>query len=207
MLQWAGWIGIVVAMVAVVGVGLHLGISLVLDRVLFTNDHYALNEIQIEPRGHFSETLIRQASGLKMGQNLWTLNLPQIRTDLEKLPSVSSARVERHFPDMVSISIVEQVPVVKIVGLDVDLNTRETFYLDRDCIVLKPREDESPPPMPEIIGLTNAELEPGAKLDQPGLVSALQILDAIDHSNLHTQIDIRDGQSQRPARHHHGHHP
>lgn len=190
-MQWAGWIGLVLAMTVVVGVGLHLGINLVLDRLLFTNDHYALNEIEIEPRGHFSEALIRQAAGLKTGQNLWTLSLPQIRADLEKLPSVSSARVERHFPDKITISIVERVPVVKIVGLNVDLNTRETFYLDRDCIVLKPREDESPPPMPEIIGLTNAELEPGAKLDQPGLVSALQILDAIDHSNLHTQIDMK----------------
>jgi hypothetical protein len=47
--------------------------------------------------------------------------------------------------------------------------------------------------MPEIIGLTDAEIEvqPGTKLDQPSLVSALQILDAIDHTQLHTTIDVR----------------
>ncbi len=191
LMQWAGWITLIVAVASAVGIGLHFGVSLVLDRALYTNAHYNLSEIDIEPRGHFSERLIRQAAGLEMGQNLWALNLFQIRADLEKLPSVSTATVERHFPDKLTISIRERVPVVKIVGLNVDLNTRETFYLDRDCIVLKPREDESPPVLPEIIGLTNADLEPGTKLDEPGLMSALQILDAIDHCDLHTQIDIQ----------------
>jgi len=85
------------------------------------------------------------------------------------------------------------VPVVKIVGLNIDLGTRELFYLDRDGVVLKPREDETALLLPEIIGLTNAEdeLEPGMKLDQSSLTRALQIIDAIDHSQLNTSITIR----------------
>jgi hypothetical protein len=83
------------------------------------------------------------------------------------------------------------VPVVKIVGLNTDLNTRETFYLDRDCVVLKPRADETVPSLPEVIGLVNIELEPGTKLDQTSLPRALEILDAIDHTSLHTSIDIQ----------------
>ena len=67
------------------------------------------------------------------------MNLPQIARDLEKLPYVSVAQVERHFPDTIAIHITERVPMVKIVGLSVDSDTRETFYLDRDRFVLKPR--------------------------------------------------------------------
>ena len=71
--------------------------------------------------------------------------------------------------------------MVKIVGINTDLGTRETFYLDRDCVVLKPREDEVVPPnMPEVIGLTNAELEPGKQLDVDHAPRALEILDAIE---------------------------
>jgi cell division septal protein FtsQ len=135
--------------------------------------------------------MIRQAAGLEPGENLWTLNLRQITRDLEKLPYVSSAKVERHFPDKITITIKERVPVVKIVGLNVDLNTREVFYLDRQCVVLKPRPDETVPLLPEITGLSDAELDPGSKLDQPSLSKAMEILDAIDHSSLHTTIDIR----------------
>jgi cell division protein FtsQ len=185
------WCGLVLAMIVAVGASLHFGIALALDRVLYNNPRYVLKNIDIEPRGHFTEHLICQAAGLELRQNLWTLNLPQIARDLEKLPYVSSATVERHFPDRITIHITERVPVVKIVGLNVDLGTRETFYLDRQCVVLKPREDETAPLLPEIVGLTDAELEPGAKLDQPSLKSAMEILDDIDHSRLHTSITIR----------------
>ncbi|MCE0485207.1 MAG: FtsQ-type POTRA domain-containing protein [Methylacidiphilales bacterium] len=191
LVQILGWSSLVAIMLAAVGIGLHFGISLLLDQVLYSNSRYALDKIEIEPRGHFSERLIRQATGLEMKQNLWTLDLPKITSDLEKLPYVSNARVERHFPDKISIHIQERIPVVKIVGLNNDLNTKETFYLDRDGIVLKPRSDEDTPLLPEIIGLTNADLEPGTKLEQTSLARALQILDAIDHTELHTTIDIR----------------
>jgi len=191
LMQMAVWCSLVLAMIVAVGTGLHFGISFVLDHVLYNNPRYVLNKIEIEPRGHFTEHLIRQAAGLELKQNLWALNLPQITRDLEKLPYVSKATVERQFPDKITIHIVERVPVVKIVGLNVDLNTRETFYLDRQCVVLKPREDEAVQLLPEIIGLTDAELEPGMKLEQSSLTRAMEILDAIDHSQLHTMIDIR----------------
>jgi cell division septal protein FtsQ len=188
------WCSLVLAMIVAVGASLHFGIEMALDRVLYTNPRYRLNKIQIEPRGHFTEGQIRQAAGLEPGhQNLWSLNLRQITRDVEKLPYVSNAKVERHFPDTVTILIHERVPVVKIVGLNIDLNTRETFYLDRDGVVLKPREDDTAPTMPEVIGLTSAEteFEPGMKLEQSSLKSAMEILDEIDHSQLHTSITIR----------------
>lgn len=196
--QALGWGSLIAVMIAVVGVGLHFGIGFVLDQALYHNSRYELDKIEIEPRGHFSERLIRQATGLEMKQNLWTLDLPKITSDLEKLPYVSNAQVERHFPDKISIYIKERVPVVKIVGLNSDLGTRETFYLDHDGIVLKPRADEDAPLLPEIIGLNNAELEPGTKLEQTSLARALEILDAIDHTELHTTIDIRTIDLSRP---------
>lgn len=192
------WVGIVLAMIVAVGVGLHFGLGLLLTYALYENPRYVLTQIDIDPPDHFSSHQIRQAAGLEPGENLWTLNLPQITHDLEKLPYVSSAKVERHFPNRVTIHIHERVPVVKIVGLNVDLGTRETFYLDHDGIVLKPRDNENVPMMPEIIGLTNAELAPGMKLDETSLRRALDILDAIDHTPLHTSIDIRSIDLSQP---------
>jgi cell division septal protein FtsQ len=189
-MQMAGWSGLVLAMIIGVGVALHFGVNFVLDKVLYSNPRYDLAKIDIEPRGHFSPHLIRQVAGLETGQNLWTLDLRQIAHDVETLPNVSDATVERQFPDKITILIRERVPVVKIVGLDIDLDKRETFYLDREGVVLKPRDDEPAPLLPEVIGLSDAELEPGTKLDQPRLQCAMEILDAIDHTELHTSIDI-----------------
>ena len=95
-------------MVVAVGVALHYGINVLLDHVLYHNPRYVLAKIDIEPAGHFSTYTIRQAAGLEPGQNLWALNLPQITRDVEKLPYVSTAKVERHFPDRVVIRILER---------------------------------------------------------------------------------------------------
>ena len=188
--QIIGWCALVLAMIVVVGTGLHYGIAFVLDRVLYNNPRYALREIAVEPRDRFSPRLIRQAAGLEPGMNLWALNLHQIAYDLESIPNVASAKVERHFPDKIAITITERVPVVKIEGLNIDLNTKETFYLDHDCYVIKPRADEPPTPLPQVVGLTDAEVEPGTKLDRTILTRALQILDGINHSKLHADIDV-----------------
>jgi cell division protein FtsQ len=192
--QLGFWTAVVLAMLVAVGFALHLGIGVLLNRALFENPRYTLQKIEIKPE-KFSQYTIKQAAGLEPGQtNLWSLNLPQIKRDVEQLPYVSSATIERHFPDRVAIRIVERVPVVKIFAINDDAGSREMFYLDRECVVLKPRDNEPPPspPLPEVIGLVNAEVEPGVRLEQPALTKALQILEAINHiSTLNTSIDIR----------------
>jgi hypothetical protein len=196
----AAWSVGIMAVLLLLAFGLHVGLGFAASHLLYDNPRYALKRIEIEPEGHFSARTIRKAAGIEMGENLWTLNLGQIENDLEKSPYVASARVERHFPDRIAITIHERQPVVKIVGLNTDLGTRETFYLDHDCVVLKPREGEVlPPVMPEIIGLTNAELQPGTQVDEDTLRRALEILDAIDKTEeLHNSISIRSIDLSQP---------
>jgi len=55
-------------MIVAVGAGLHFGIALVLDRVLYANPRYVLHKIDIEPRARFGELTIRQAVGLELKQ-------------------------------------------------------------------------------------------------------------------------------------------
>jgi cell division septal protein FtsQ len=196
----AAWSVGIMTVLLLLAFGLHVGLGFAASHLLYENPRYALKRIEIEPAGHFSARNIRQAAGIEIGQNLWTLDLGRMTDDLEKLPYVSSARVERHFPDRVAIYLHERQPVVKIVGINTDLGTRETFYLDRDCMVLKPREGEVVPPvMPEIIGLTNAELQPGTQVDEDTLRRALEILDAIDKTEeLHNSISIRSIDLSQP---------
>ena len=196
----AFWSVGIMALLLVLAFGLHIGLGIAASHLLYENPRYTLKKIVIEPENHFSARSIRQAAGLELGQNLWTLDLGRITDDLQKLAYVSSAKVERHFPDQVKIIIVERQPVVKIVGINTDLGTRETFYLDHDCVVLKPRDGEVVSPnMPEIIGLTNAELQPGVQVDVDTLRRALEILDAIDKTEeLHTSISIRSIDLSQP---------
>ncbi len=196
----AAWSTGIMAALLLFAFGLHAGIGFVASHLLYQNPRYALKRVDIQPAGAFFAHSICLAAGIETGQNLWTMDLGRITNDLEKLPYVSSARVERHFPDKLSIYLHERQPVVKIVGINSDLGTRETMYLDRDCMVLKPREGEKlPPVMPEIVGLTNAELQPGTPVDEDTLRRALEILDALDKCDeLHNSITIRSIDLSQP---------
>jgi hypothetical protein len=50
------WGTLVLAMIAVLGVGLNFGINLLLKQVLYTNPRYNLSEIDIEPKGVLPNT-------------------------------------------------------------------------------------------------------------------------------------------------------
>jgi cell division protein FtsQ len=200
--QVAGWCGLVLAVIVVAGVALRVGLGLLLNYALYDNPHYDLKRIDIEPEGHFTPHSICQAAGLdtRQKQNLWGLNLPRIAKDLEKLPYVSSAQVERHFPDRVTIHITERVPVVKIVGLTVDQGAPETFYLDRDCVVLKPRDDEEVSQLPEILDAIkgNSQLNTSIDIRSIDLSQPLSItMTTTQQTQITFRLDYIDQQLQR----------
>jgi cell division septal protein FtsQ len=184
--------GLILVGMVLVGIAVNRGLDSTLNRVLYNNPRYNLEHIDIEPAELFSPHQIREAAGLDFGDNLWKLDLKKITEDVQTLPYVSSCRVERRFPDKIIIRICERVPLVKITGVNSETGSRETFYLDHDRIVLKPRANEMLPPLPEIINLSTADLEPGKAVDLPMVKHALEILDKMSHSPLPLHnIDIR----------------
>lgn len=182
------------------GIVVNRGMDAAMNRVLFNNPRYALQQIVIEPRELFSPHQIREAAGVDFGDNLWRLDLPKITHDIETLPYVANAHIERHFPNTVIIRIRERVPIVKLLGVNAEAGTRELFYLDHDLKVLKPRQNETLPPLPEITGMNAAELEPGQTDDDPRLQNALAILDHIGHSTLplHGSLEVRTIDISKP---------
>ena len=194
------WGGIIIGMMVAVSLGLHYTLRVLLDHSLYHNPRYTLNEIDIEPKDKFSTRSIREAAGLEPGENLWTLNLAQIATDLEK----TALRFERgrwsgNFPTRSSSASGNGCPSSRSSASTSTSARAKPSTWTATCIVLKPRDNETAPDLPEIIGLTNAELEPGQRLEQPMLEHALEILDAIGHdSALRTSIDIRSIDLSQP---------
>jgi cell division septal protein FtsQ len=193
MVRWVIMGGVSVVAFIILGIAISRSLDVVMNHELYNNPRYALQQIEIEPRELFSPHQIRETANIDFGDNLWKLDLKKITEDLQTLPYVSSARVERLFPNKIIIRIRERVPLVKISGINPELGTPETFYLDRDRIVLKPRANETLPPLPEIIGLNPSELEAGQTVDEPMLTHALTLLDMIQHTPLplHNTIDVQ----------------
>ncbi len=75
---------------------------------------FALTAIQIKtPAAHVTEAQIRLVAERQVRGTFFTVDLDHVRASLEKLPWVREARVERHWPDTLVVSLVEHVPLAR----------------------------------------------------------------------------------------------
>jgi cell division protein FtsQ len=193
------WGGLLLLTLAGAGYATNMIMGVVLDNALYKNSQYALKKIVIETKGDFSQHEIKQAAGLSIGQNIWALNMAQIQRNIERLPYVAEARIEKHLPDKLVIKITERIPIAKVTCSGSELGTREVLYVDRDHYVLfKPRPGETIQPLPDITGLRNTEFEAGQRLDQPEAVVAINLLKEMEMTPLHTAIDVKSVDVNQP---------
>jgi hypothetical protein len=136
---------------------------------------------------------IRRWSGVKSGQNLLSLDLAQVKRDLELVPHLKSASVERILPRSLRIRVVERERLAQVYvpqprrggGYEMAV-----LYLDEEgCVMppLEPRQRAVPltQPLeqrPVIAGVNFAELYPGRRIECAQVKAALQLIGAFDRS-------------------------
>ncbi|MEM1060397.1 MAG: FtsQ-type POTRA domain-containing protein [Verrucomicrobiota bacterium] len=190
MLRWAALVGMCLITLTTVGVGTHFVINTFIDQALLKNPEYGLQYVKVETRGKYSQRQIRHATGLRKGMNLWALDLQRVQANVERLPFVAEARVEKHLPDKLVIKIKEREPIARVQGLgDFGL---ELFFVDREqSILFKPRQEEADRLLPLVIGLKDRGLEAGQHLDEnPKIKTALELLRMINATSLGTDLDF-----------------
>lgn len=164
-----------------------------LNRFLYENRAFAIQQIDAQTDGAISAEQIRRWSGVKPGQNLLALDLAQVKRNLELVPVVKSASVERVLPHLLRIRVVEREPLAQVYvpqprpggGYEMAV-----LYLDEDgCIMppLEPRQRAVPltQPLeqhPVVAGINFAELYPGRRIECAQVKAALQLIGAFDRS-------------------------
>jgi hypothetical protein len=108
---------LVVAVGTVAGLyGLWRGGEWALDRLVFRNDSFAVRKIQVQSDGTIPAGEILRWSGVKVGDNVLALDLARVRRDLELVPVIRSAAVERVPPDSLRIRVMEREPVARVMA-------------------------------------------------------------------------------------------
>jgi len=169
-----------------------------LDKLVYQNPAYAINRIDVYTDGVISPEQIRQWSGVRPGQNLLALDLSAIKLNLERVPHVKLAAVERVLPHTLRIRVVEREPLAVVYapyqrasgGFEMHV-----LFLDEDGYVLPPlcrsqsaaAATEFAEQYPVIVGIDPAELMPGKRLDlktHRNLKAALDLVIAFDRSQM-----------------------
>jgi hypothetical protein len=87
------------------------GLRLALDLIVYDNHAFSIRAISIRTNGDIPVAEIRQWAGVRLGENLLALDLSRVRRDLELVPWIQEAAVERVLPDSLRLSITEREPI------------------------------------------------------------------------------------------------
>lgn len=148
------------------------------------NPRFNIQRIVVEnPNGILPADFLIQASGVQPGQNLFALNLEQLRRELEWISLVERAEVRRDLPDTFSLRILERKPVLRFaVYFPTPQGSKQTtLYLDKAGQVIElpaaVRDGLSRyAKLPWLTGLKAHDVRVGRAVTAPELQEALKLL-------------------------------
>jgi cell division septal protein FtsQ len=172
-----------------------------LNHFVYENKSFAIQQIDVQTDGVISPDQLRRWSAVRPGANLLALDLARVKRDLELVPMVQAASVERILPNTLRIRVTERQPVAQInVPRPRDGSSLELviFQVDADGYVMLPLDprqravplNQADDQLPVISGLNTSELQPGRKIESAQLHSALDLIAAFESSPMAGQVDL-----------------
>lgn len=195
---------VVVALLVAVGATLAMHTALrswtsVRDDLLLSNRFFSLQTIEVNTNLIWlTPQQILAWANVRVGDNLLALDLDRIKRDLELVPQVEEAAVERVLPHLLSICVRERQPLAQVRGVYADHGqlVPTVFFLDAHARVMPPlaagRADlqAACASLPVISGLDNRSLRVGRDLPSPGVRVALNLVQVFPHSPMAGQAGL-----------------
>jgi cell division septal protein FtsQ len=173
-----------------------------LNRLVYENKSFAIANIDAQTDGVIAVDQLRRWARVRSGQNLFALDLAQVRRDLLLVSLIQSASVERVLPHTLRIRVTEREPLaqinlprpkpdgrVQMVVYQVDAEGWVMVPMEppqRSATAAQPVDD-----LPMISGLNSNEVQAGHRVESPQLKAALELVEAFEHSLLQGQTELK----------------
>lgn len=174
-----------------------------MNHFLYQNKDFAVQQIEVQTDGVVAVDQLRRWAQVKPGDNLLALDLGMVKRNLELVPLVKSAAVERVLPRTLRIRVTEREPVAQAYAPQPRPDGRgydmKAFHIDAEGAVMSPlslRQRATPlaqagEPLPTLAGIDPIELADGKKLDLPQVRAALELIVAFERSPMVGLADLR----------------
>ncbi|HEY0456187.1 MAG TPA: FtsQ-type POTRA domain-containing protein [Verrucomicrobiae bacterium] len=171
-----------------------------LSRFLYENPSFALHQIDAQTDGAIAPAQLRRWAGVKYDDNLLALDLGRVKRDLEMIPAIQTAFVERVLPHTLRIRVTEREPVAQFaMGPKLGAASNAVFFVDTEGSVMWPLESQqravpgqTNDRLPVLLGLSPAEVRIGRKLESAQVRAALELLEAFDRSSMASFLDLKE---------------
>jgi cell division septal protein FtsQ len=173
-----------------------------LNQLVYENKAFAIEELDIQTDGAIAADQLRRWSGVRLGQNLFRLDLAKVRRDLLLVSRIQSASIERVLPHTLRIRVIEREPLAQLALPRPRPDGRielATLQLDAEGYVIVPMDTQqravsstqSLDELPVIFGLNANEAQAGRRVESPQVRAALGLLVAFEHSPMETLADLK----------------
>ena len=193
------------ALIVLAGYGIRWCVNATVRRLVYENPRFAIRQIVVDDNGVLTPGRVMQFAGVQIGQNLLSVDLDQVRHNLEMLPLVRSVEVRRMLPDRLFIRVLERTAVarLRVAGRE---SGDETCYIDRAGFVMKALklvdgtrlQPLTPRPAPELTGVTLADARVGRQVESEQIYRALELLDKLDQAVAGSMLEVEQIDLSKP---------
>jgi len=169
-----------------IAVGLVVLLILWAGRLYFVSSPlFDLRHLKISGLQKLSRQDVLLQAGIQPGQNIFSVSATTVRKNLESSPWVASARVQRRFPDTLTIQVTEHQPiaVVALNGL---------YLVSQSGNIFKAVESTDPPDLPFINGFDTARFMHSKAYRTHLLAQALRFIELYRKEGYAAQVPFRE---------------
>ena len=179
-------------------VGAWVGGKELLRRFLWENPDYLLTDVRVTSDGPLTREQILTTAHIVEGRNIFTLELAKARAELDLLPQVERAEIQRVLPNRLDITVTERKPIAWVTGSagDDPTTSKKSFLIDARGVMI--RSKTLLPEyyhLPVISGVAVENFAPGQRANTFEMQAALELV-RLNADNTRWQarnIDLKKG--------------
>jgi len=200
----AAWLGVLM-IGSLTGYGLYRLTVFGLDQLIFANPRFAIAHVHVRTDGTLTPQQVQRFAGVRVGQNIFTVNLREAQRNLELIPQVQRVEIRRELPQRIVILVHERVAVARLQPASRQLSN-VIFYVDRAGVVMKPilcHDGTVIQPLmarslPVLSGAALADVRVGRVVESEQVIRALRLLDALEQSGAGAVLEVEQIDLSRP---------
>ena len=146
---------------------------------------FALKSIEVSNAKHLTREEILGLSGVETGKDLLGMNLKSMGEHILQNPWVETVRINRYYPDAVSIAITEREPVAIV-------NMGFIYYLDKKGNVFKVLNQGDKLDFPVVTGFSEEELGNDPKGTREALEATCDLLKILREKGAFILADVSE---------------
>jgi hypothetical protein len=174
-----------------------------LDELVYENKAFALQSLDVQTDGVISTDQIRRWAGVKLEENLLALDLARVKRDLELVPVIQFASVERILPHTLRVRVMEREPVAQINVFRPRPNSSPeevVYHVDAAGWVMLPLaphqravplNDQPTDALPLLHGLDTSRVQPGRRIEARQVQAALKLIVAFEQSPMAGLVELK----------------